>query len=86
MNVVDAERNFSKLVEKVYTEGISIDLERGDQVIARLTPALPASKVSVRDLAAFLESLPSLDDDAEDFAKDVRAIRAEFPAERNPWD
>ena len=43
MNVADAEKNFAKLVDKVYAEGISVDLERDDRVIARLIPAEPIS-------------------------------------------
>ena len=86
MNVAEAEKNFTKLVNKVYVEGISIDLERDDRVIARLTPALPRSPLTVGALNAFLRSLPPLGDDAGDFAKDLRAIRAEFPAEADSWD
>lgn len=47
---------------------------------------LPPAPLTVGDLNAFLRSLPKLGDDAEEFAKDIRAIRAEFPAEKNPWD
>ena len=36
MNVAEAEKNFAKLVDKVYLEGVSVDLERDDKVIARL--------------------------------------------------
>src|SRR5437868_563657 len=86
MNVAEAEKKFAMLVDKVYTEGISVDLERDDKVIARLTPAEPRSPLTVGELNAFLRNLPSLDDDAEDFARDIRAIRAEFPAEASPWD
>ena len=86
MNVTEAEKNFANLVNKVYIEGISVDLERDDKVIARLTPAEPRSRLTVGDLNAFLRNLPSLGDDADEFAKDVRNIRAEFPAEVNPWD
>jgi hypothetical protein len=86
MNIVEAEKNFANLVNKVYVEGISVDLERDDKVIARLTPAMPPSPLTVGELNAFLRNLPSLKDDAEEFARDVRAIRAEFPAEANPWD
>ena len=86
MNVAEAEKDFAKLVDKVYVEGISVDLERDGKVIARLTPAEPRSPLSVGELKAFLRNLPSLGDDAADFAQDVRAIRAEFPAEANPWD
>jgi len=86
MNVAEAEKNFAKLVNKVYVEGISVDLERDDKVIARLMPAEPWSPLTVAELNTFLRSLPSLGDDVDDFARDVRAIRAEFPAEAYPWD
>jgi antitoxin (DNA-binding transcriptional repressor) of toxin-antitoxin stability system len=86
MTVAEAEKNFAKLVDKVYLEGISVDLERDDKVIARLTPVGPTSPLTVGELNAFLRNLPSLGDDAEAFARDVHAIRADFPAEANPWD
>ncbi len=37
---------------------------------------LPASPLTVGELNAFLLSLPSLGEDTEDFARDIRAIRA----------
>jgi antitoxin (DNA-binding transcriptional repressor) of toxin-antitoxin stability system len=86
MNVLEAEKNFAKLVDKVYEEGISVDLERDNKVIARLTPVETHSPLTVGELNAFLRSLPSLGDDADAFAEDVRAIRAEFRMEANPWD
>jgi hypothetical protein len=54
--------------------------------VARLTPAERQSPLTVGELNAFLTNLPSLGDDADGFAEDVRAIRAAFPAETNPWD
>ena len=84
--VQQAETEFSRLVDQVYTEGISIELKREDKIVARLTPAEPASGLTVGNLNAFLRSLPALGEDAEQFAEDVRAIRTEFPAETNPWD
>jgi antitoxin (DNA-binding transcriptional repressor) of toxin-antitoxin stability system len=86
MNVAEAQKDFANLVNKVYVEGISVDLERDNKVIARLTPAEPRSTLTVGELNAFLRNLPSLGDDADEFARDVRAIRAEFPAEPNAWD
>jgi predicted DNA-binding antitoxin AbrB/MazE fold protein len=47
---------------------------------------LPASPLMVGSLNVFLRSLPALGEDADGFAHDVRAVRAEFPAEANPWD
>lgn len=53
-----------------------------DQADVRVTVELLApGRLTVGNLNAFLQSLPSLGDDAEDFLQDVRAIRAEFPAE-----
>jgi antitoxin (DNA-binding transcriptional repressor) of toxin-antitoxin stability system len=86
MNVLEAEKNFAKLVDKVCAEGVRIDLERDDKIIARLTPARPASPLTVGELNTFLRGLPSLGDDADQFAQDIRAIRAEFPAEASAWD
>jgi antitoxin (DNA-binding transcriptional repressor) of toxin-antitoxin stability system len=86
MHVAEAEKNFAKLVNQVYVDGISIDLERDSKVIARLTPAEAPSPLTVGALGAFLRSLPSLGDDATSFAKDVRTIRAAFPAEVDAWD
>ena len=67
MNLSEAAKNFTSLVDKVYSEGISVDLERDDKVIARLTPALPRSPLTVDRLNAFLKNLPPLADDAVDF-------------------
>ena len=47
--------------------------------------ALPKS-LTVGELAAFWKTLPKLGDDADDFARDVEAIRKSFPPEKNPWD
>jgi antitoxin (DNA-binding transcriptional repressor) of toxin-antitoxin stability system len=85
VNVTEAERNFANLVDRVDSEGIGVELLRGDRVVAYLTPALTQSPVKVRDLNAFLQNLPKLGEDAAAFATDVRSIRRELPAEVNPW-
>lgn len=47
---------------------------------------LPASPLTVGKLNVFLRNLPALGEDAEEFARAVRAVRAELPTEANPWD
>lgn len=86
INVSDAARDFSELINRVCTQGVSIELERDNRVIARITPAGPVSPLKVGDLNAFLESLPKLGDDAAAFADDLQAIRREFATEANPWE
>jgi len=62
-----------------------IDLPANSEV--RLTIELLASSpLTIDKLASFLRSLPSLDDDVEQFSRDLRAVRADFPMESNPWD
>jgi antitoxin (DNA-binding transcriptional repressor) of toxin-antitoxin stability system len=39
MSVVDAGLQFGQLVERVSSEGLVVELQRDDRVIARLTPA-----------------------------------------------
>jgi len=86
VTVSEAERDFANLVNRVHAEGISVELARGDEVIARLVPASARVALKVQDLNAFLLGLPKLGDDAVAFGEDVRAIRRDFPAETNPWD
>jgi antitoxin (DNA-binding transcriptional repressor) of toxin-antitoxin stability system len=86
LTVAEAGRDFAGLVTRVCSEGVGVELQQGDSVIAYLTPAPPRSTLKVRDLNAFLQQLPSLEDDADAFSADLRAIRHEFPAEASPWD
>jgi hypothetical protein len=76
ITVAEAERDFSSLVEKVHSEGICIELERDNVVVACLSPAGPRSSLKVHDLNAFLAALPELDEDAEAFSDDVRTMLA----------
>ncbi len=86
VNVTQAARNFSDLLNRVYYQGISVELERNNKVIARIVPAEPTAKLQAKDLPAFLASLPSLGDDAEAFARDVLSIDDHFLPEADPWE
>ncbi len=86
INVTQAARNFSDLLNRVYYQGISVELERNNKVIARLVPVRPAARLRVEDLNAFFASLPKLGEDAEAFAEGVRSIRRALPPERSPWE
>lgn len=86
VTVTQAERDFVNLVNRVHAEGISVELARGEEVIARLVPADSPAALKIQDLNAFLQGLPKLGDDAAGFSEAVRAIRRNFPTEANPWD
>lgn len=80
LTVTEAEQDFTGLVNRVYSEGIGVELQRDDRIVAYLTPARLQSTLKVSALCAFLQELPHLDDDAEAFSADLRSIRREFPA------
>ena len=85
MNVTQAARNFSDLLNRVYYQGVSVELERGNKVVARLVPALPAPSVPAEDLEGLFASLPKLGDAAESFAEDVKGADEFLLPEDDAW-
>lgn len=86
ISVTKAVRKFSDLLNRVYYHRVTVELERGNKVIAKLSPATPESAIKVKDLNAFFQGIPSLGDDAASFHDDIADIRTSFPRETNPWD
>ena len=72
INVTQAARNLSELLNRVAYQGVSFELMRGGRRIARLVPPGPPKEVRVSDLNALFDRLPRLDpDDVEAFETDV---------------
>ena len=69
LTVAEAGRDFAGLVSRVCSEGVGVELQQGDNVIAYLTPAPPQSSLRIRDLNAFLQHLPRLEDDVDEFSR-----------------
>ena len=86
LSVTQAVRQFSDLINRVFYQGTIVELERGNRVIARISPVTSESPVKVKDLNTFFQELPSLGDDSERFAEDLAEIRKQVPTERNQWD
>lgn len=82
-SVAEAGPRLDELVERVTSQGVTIELERNRQVVARISPV--GRRVRVADLNQIFAALPSLGDDAESFAEDVQRIRTELPLESDPW-
>ena len=86
MSVTQAVRQFSDLLNRVFYQGATVELERGNKVIARISPVGRKSSFKVKDLNRLFAKLPSLGEDAEAFAKDLTEIRKNVPLEKNQWD
>lgn len=76
ISVAEAKRQFEDLIDRVTRQGVTVELERDDQIVARLSPAVRRFQAS--DLPRFFASLPSLGSDAESFASDLERIRREL--------
>ncbi|NLY00123.1 MAG: hypothetical protein GXY83_28825 [Rhodopirellula sp.] len=83
VSVGEAGRQFEELLERVVRDGVTVELERNHQVVARLSPA--GRRMPVADLNRFFADLPSLSADAQAFADDVARIRKQLPPESDPW-
>ncbi len=86
ISVTQAVRQFSDLLNRVFYQGVSVELERGNKIIARISPVSPESPLKVKDLNKFFSELPSLGNDSESFEKDLKHIRKKIPLEKNQWD
>ncbi|MCA9220041.1 MAG: hypothetical protein KDA71_06915, partial [Planctomycetales bacterium] len=70
MNVVEAGRQLDDLVSRITRDGVTIELEQDNTVVARLVPV--PRRLCVADLNRLFAELPRLGDDAESFAVDVQ--------------
>jgi antitoxin (DNA-binding transcriptional repressor) of toxin-antitoxin stability system len=76
LNVTQAARNLCGLLNRGYSQGTSIELERDGEVIACLVPVQPTASLRAKVLQAFFAALPRLGQDAEAFAEDIKAAKA----------
>ncbi len=86
MSVTQAVRQFSDLMNRVFYQGTTVELERGKRVIARISPVSQESSMKVRNLNRFFSELPTLGQDADSFAQDIASLREQIPVENNTWD
>lgn len=86
ISVTQAVRQFSDLLNRVFYQGVSVELLRGNKVIARISPVSAGSPLKVKDLNKLFSELPPLKEDAESFAKDLENIRKKIPLEQSQWD
>jgi len=73
VSATEAVRTFSDLLNRIRYRGEEFVVERAGEPVCRMTPAAPARRPSLRELASLLREIPGAD---EDYASDVRrAIR-----------
>ena len=87
ISATHAARNFSDLINRVRYQGTSFDIERGNEVIARIVPASVPGTLSIDDLNEQWAQLPRLDkEDAALFEESLRNIRQSASLPDTLWD
>ena len=79
-------RNFSEFLNRVRYQGVTLDVTRGSDVIACISPPSPAGGYPIAKLDSLLASLPRLSaEDAAAFESDVAAVVGGLQPEADPW-
>ena len=87
VTATEAARNFSDLLNKIKYQGMTYEVTRGRETVARIIPAGPASTIGVTDLNELFAALPPLqDDEIYAFENDIRAIRNAAEYVERKWD
>jgi antitoxin (DNA-binding transcriptional repressor) of toxin-antitoxin stability system len=87
ISATHAARNFSDLINRVRYQGTSFDIERGNEVIARIVPAGAPFSLSVAELDERWAQLPRLDqEDAILFEESLGDIRKNATLPDSLWD
>jgi antitoxin (DNA-binding transcriptional repressor) of toxin-antitoxin stability system len=85
LTATEVARRFADVLSRVAYRRESFIVVRGQRPVAEIRP-LPAG-ARLADLPALVASLPSLGDDADAFAADLEAARAELATQEplDPW-
>ncbi|QQV74849.1 hypothetical protein H6P87_00391 [Rickettsia tillamookensis] len=79
-------RSFSDIMNRVYYKGESFDVQKGNHIVARITPVHAADKPK-KTLKEFFEHAPILDpENAAQFKKVVYEARQKYDFKKdNKW-
>ena len=85
ISVTTASDSLTEILNRVMYQGAVFELEWGNKILHDFPQQILYIPFKWKNSTDFLQQLPSLGDDAEPFAQDIKAIRQEMAKERNPW-
>jgi antitoxin (DNA-binding transcriptional repressor) of toxin-antitoxin stability system len=84
VSATEAVRTFSDLLNRIRYRGEEFVVERAGEPVCRMTPAAPARRLSLKELASLLREIPGADGN---YASDVRrAARKQGRLPPSPWE
>lgn len=86
ISATDLARNFSEFLNRVRYQGVTLDVTRGGDVIACISPPGPAGGFPIAQLDSLFASLPRLTAlDAVQFERDVAVVVGNLQPEGDAW-
>ncbi|MDC0864755.1 antitoxin [Rickettsiaceae bacterium] len=77
ITATDVVRSFSDIIGRVYYKGETFEIKKGNNIVARLSPAKENPILSISDLNKFFKSSAHLSpEDVNDFEKEIKSIRS----------
>ncbi|HVR71780.1 MAG TPA: hypothetical protein VMT87_13135 [Vicinamibacteria bacterium] len=84
VSATEAVRTFSDLLNRIRYRGEEFVVERAGEPVCRMTPAAPARRLTLGELASLLRNVPGAD---AGYASAVRrAARNQGKLPRSPWE
>jgi hypothetical protein len=79
-------RNFSDLLNQVRYQGVTLDVRRGKELIARVTPPANIAGFPIDQLDALLSAAPALSDAVSgEFLRDIHEATGGLVTEDSAW-
>jgi antitoxin (DNA-binding transcriptional repressor) of toxin-antitoxin stability system len=86
ISATNLARNFSEFLNRVRYQGVTLDVTRGNDVIACISPPSPAGGFPIAQLDRLFASLPRLTaQEAVQFENDVAAVVDKLQPEGDAW-
>ena len=80
-------RSFSDIVGRVYYQGESFDIQKGNNIVARLSPINNKKTIALSELNNFFTNSPHLEpDDLKDFSEALDMVRAKTDKIGSQWE
>jgi antitoxin (DNA-binding transcriptional repressor) of toxin-antitoxin stability system len=86
ISATEASRTFADLLTRVRHHGEEFIVERGGELVCRISPVGPATKSTAADLARLIAHFPPPDPDVPRVTRTYVRKQDEIAMEADPWE
>ncbi len=86
ITVTEFSRGLSGFLSQVQHRGQSLDIQRGKQIVAHVSPARATAGFPLHQLDDWLANASALTaDESQSMVRDLRTVRQQLVARDDPW-